>query len=406
MFFNIPRPQSFYFFPNRTGGAPLQDKTENEPLASTDVRVICIHQKKQHMESKKIIVGIAAACSSLTPAFACTGISLTAKDGSFVHARTIEWAGSALKSEYVIVPRGEQLTSFTPTGKNGISFHARHGVVGLSTAEKEFIVDGINEAGLAAGLFYFPRYGSYVEYDPRLNAQTLADLQVVPWILTQFSTIDEVKSAIDKVHIVSLDPQIASTVHWRISEPDGRQVVVEIIDGKAHFYENSVGVITNSPGFEWHVTNLNNYINLAPGDAPLWKLGGVDLHYFGGDSGLLGLPGDFTPPSRFVRAAFFRATAPQRADAFETVVQCFHLLNNFDVPIGVEHPLGEVPDIPSATQWTIAVDLTHRIVYYKTAYNNTIRCIELADIDFAKVAYQSHPLDKVQQQPAEKIHIQ
>ena len=84
------------------------------------------------------------------------------------------------------------------------------------------------------------------------------------------------------------------------------------------------------------------------------RLSGITLRPIGGNSGFLGLPGDATPPSRFVRAAFYRATAPQRATGFETVQQCFHLLNNFDVPIGIEHPEGECPDIPSATQWTSA----------------------------------------------------
>ena len=105
-----------------------------------------------------------------------------------------------------------------------------------------------------------------------------------------------------------------------------------------------------------------------------------------------------------MRAAFYRATAPQRATGFETVQQCFHLLNNFDIPIGIEHPEGECPDIPSATQWTSAIDLTNRRVYYKTAYN-TIRCIDLAGIDFGKTAYQSHPLDPKREQPVERIAV-
>jgi len=116
-------------------------------------------------------------------------------------------------------------------------------------------------------------------------------------------------------------------------------------------------------------------------------------------------PGDAPPPSRFVRAAFYRATAPQRATGFETVQQCLHLLNNFDIPIGIEHPEGECPDIPSATQWTSAIDLTNRRIYYKTAYNNTIRCIDLAGIDFGKTAYQSHPLDRNREQPVQQIAI-
>ena len=156
---------------------------------------------------------------------------------------------------------------------------------------------------------------------------------------------------------------------------------------------------------EGQLANLNNYVNLYAGSAPSHRLGGQELRPIGGNSGFLGLPGDATPPSRFVRAAFYRATAPQRVTGYDTVLQCFHLLNNFDVPIGIEHKADEVPDLISATQWTSAIDLTNRKVYYKTMYNNSIRCIDLAKIDFGKVEYQVHPLDKVKQQPIEEIEI-
>lgn len=352
---------------------------------------------------KNLLLGITAVCGSTFQTVACTGVSLTAQDGSYVQARTIEWSRGVLQSEYVIIPRGEQLTSFTPTGTNGLTFTAKYGVVGLAVVQKEFIAEGINEAGLSAGLFFFPRYGGYETYDAAQNKRTLADLQVTQWMLSQFSTIDEVKAAISSVRIVGLEE--TSVVHWRIGEPSGRQVVLEIVGGVPHFYENEVGVLTNAPGFEWQLTNLNNYVNLYPGDASPRKLSGITLQPTGGNSGFLGIPGDDTPPSRFVRAAFYRATAPQRVTGFDTVQQCFHLLNNFDIPIGIVHTQGDIPDIPSATQWTSAIDLTNRRVYYKTAYNNSIRCIDLKAIDFTKVSYQSQLMDKVQDQPVEMVDI-
>lgn len=355
------------------------------------------------MKTKNLLLEATAVCSGSFQAIACTGIALTAADGSYVQSRTIEWARGILQSEYVVIPRGQRLRSFTPSGTDGMTFTAKYGVVGLSVVQKEFIAEGINEAGLSAGLFFFPQYGGYEPYEPARNDCTLADLQFVAWVLTQFSTIDEVKAAVGEVRIVGLEP--TSVVHWRIGEPSGRQVVLEIVGGVPYFYENEIGVLTNAPGFEWQLTNLNNYVNLYPGDAPVRRLGAVTLHPTGGNSGFLGLPGDATPPSRFVRAAFYRATAPQRATGFDTVQQCFHLLNNFDIPIGIEHPEGECPDIPSATQWTSAIDLTNRRVYFKTAYNNTIRCIDLARIDFGKTAYQSHPLDRKREQPVERITI-
>ena len=349
---------------------------------------------------KNLLLGVAAILGGVHASVACTGISLTAADGSYIQARTIEWAYGALKSEYVIIPRGEALQSYTPTGMNGIKFKARYGVVGLAVVEKEFIAEGINEAGLSAGLFFFPRYGSYEAYESVDNLRTLADLQVVQWILTQCATIDEVKEAVERVRIVALEK--TAVVHWRIGDPTGRQVVMEIVDGKVGFYENEVGVITNAPGYIWQVTNLENYVNLRPGSAQSYQLGGVTLEPNGGSTAMHGLPGDFTPPSRFVRAAFFRNTAPQRATGVDTVLEAFHLLNNFDVPIAIENPSEH--NLPSATQWTSAIDLSSRTVYYKTAYNSTIRSISLANIDFAKVKYASYPLDTEQREPIQALY--
>lgn len=350
---------------------------------------------------KSILCG-AALIGSSTMSLACTGISLTAKDGSYVQARTIEWAyGAVLKSEYVVIPRGERLRSYTPSGDDGLQFSAKYGVVGLSVEVKEFIAEGINEAGLSAGLFFFPGYGGYEPFDATRSDVTLADMQVVQWMLTQFASIDELIASIDGVRIVALVD--SAVLHWRIGEQSGRQVVMEIVDGKPRFYENRVGVLTNAPGFEWHVTNLNNYVSLRPGSADSYQLGDVTLKPLGGGSAMHGLPGDFTSPSRFVRAAFFRNTAHQQADGHSTVLQCFHILNNFDVPMAVENPQNTA--LCSATQWTSAIDLKSLKVYYRTQANNSIRCIDLGTIDFERVAYQAHLLDSEPVQPIEYITI-
>ena len=130
---------------------------------------------------------------------ACTGISMFSANGSYFQARTIEWAGSNLNSVYVVVPRNFSQTSFTPKGKDGMTFKSKYGYVGLAVQEKEFIAEGLNEAGLSAGLFYYPNFGSYQLYDEKYNSTTISDLQLVSWILSQFATVEEVEANIDKV---------------------------------------------------------------------------------------------------------------------------------------------------------------------------------------------------------------
>lgn len=357
---------------------------------------------------KNIMATMIAAALAICPSLntdACTGITLTAKDGSHILSRTIEWGGSALNSGYVIVPRGYTQQSLTPTGTNGLKFTAHYGYVGLTVEQKEFVTEGINEAGLSAGLFYFPGYGKYQDYDATRNERNISDFQLVSWILSNFATVDEFKESINDVTVTALDPR-ASTVHWRIGDKTGKQVVLEIINGQPVIYDNPIGVLTNSPDFNWQLTNLNNYVNLYPGTAQPQDLGGRTIASFGAGSGFLGIPGDVTPPSRFVRAAFYKATAPQLATARETVLQCFHIMNNFDIPIGIEHEMGKAPaDIPSATQWTTATDVTNLMIYYRTAWNSTIRCIDLNNIRFDKVKFQYAPLDKVQDEPIENIKV-
>lgn len=184
-------------------------------------------------------------------------------------------------------------------------------------------------------------------------------------------------------------------------------VVLEVVGGEPHFYENNLGVLTNAPGFQWHMTNLNNYINLEPGSADDNTIKpGITLKPLGHGSGMLGLPGDFTAPSRFVRAAFFQTTSPVWDNGFDTVVQAFHILNNFDIPVGSQHAKADIPvGLPSATQFTAATDQGSMMFYYRTAWNSNIRCIDLKAIDFHKVKYQSHPLDQVQKQPVELLKI-
>lgn len=283
--------------------------------------------------------------------------------------------------------------------KNGLEFTVVYGYVGIAVELEDFVADGLNEVGLAAGLFYFPHYGSYEAYDEEQRESTLSDLQLVPWMLSQFKTVDEVKEALGTVHVVSSDPR-ASTAHWRIADASGRQVVLEIVDGIPHFYENELGVLTNSPGFEWQMTNLNNYVNLYAGGAEAKPFGKVKLAAFGAGSGFLGIPGDVTPPSRFVRAAFYQTSSPVQATARKTVLQAFQILNNFDIPVGIEFADAKVPaDIPSATQWTSATDMKDLVFYYRTMYNSEIRSIDLKAIDFARVKYRSVAIDDVKEQP-------
>ncbi len=361
------------------------------------------------MSTKKILPALIAVLAAVQSnrADACTGITLKSNDGSTIVGRTIDWSGAKMDNIYVVAPRNHTVRAITPAGPDtGLEFTTKYGYVGMGMEQSEFLVDGINEAGLSAALFYFPEYGEYQTFNNADAEKTIGDLQLVSWMLARFATVEEVMDAIRDVTIVNIYPD-ASTVHWRITDRTGRQVVLEITDGVPHFYESEIGVLTNAPGYPWQVANLNNYVNLVPGTAGPTKLGALTLRAFGHGSGFLGLPGDFTPPSRFVRAAFLSSYHTPLATGYDASMHAFHILNNFDVPLAVQFKDAKPPvDMPAATQWTVVIDMAGKMIYYRTMYNSAIRSINMNDIDFETVSFQSHPLDAVMRETIIPVVIQ
>lgn len=112
------------------------------------------------MVMKKILIALALLLTGIASGSACTGISFLAEDGGYVQARTIEWGDSYLPSEYVVVPRGQELVSYTPTGVNGLRFRSKYGIVGLAIIQKEFVAEGLNEVAFRPDCFIFLIMGS------------------------------------------------------------------------------------------------------------------------------------------------------------------------------------------------------------------------------------------------------
>lgn len=350
---------------------------------------------------KKILPALLFSAGIAGTATACTGISLTTEGNDHIQARTIEWGESNLNSKLVISPRNYQFTSTMPDQQKGLTWTSKYGFTGISVSVDTFIGEGVNEAGLTAGLFYFKGYGSLKSYNPKERANSVTDLDLVRWMLSQFKTVDEVKEAIKKIDIVPVyidgKGNPSPTGHWRVTDKQGNNIVIEIVDGgKINIYDNDVGVLTNSPTFPWQVTNLNNYVNLHAGTSAPTKFGDLEAKSFGVGTAFLGLPGDISPPSRFVRAAFFVKTAPEFKNSTQAVSEAFHILNNFDIPIGTEFSAqyrSHMPNLPSATQWTSVIDQNHGYLYYKTMNDSQIKKVDLNKIDFTTKAEQYKALD-------------
>ena len=192
-------------------------------------------------------------------------------------------------------------------------------------------------------------------------------------MLGNFATVDEVKAAVGDVVVWGETvPQLGSfaPLHYVVHDASGKSIVIEYVDGKLHVYDNTVGVLTNSPTYEWHIQNLRNYVNLTAVNAKPVKIGNVTYAGTGQGSGLHGLPGDPTPPSRFVMAAATAYLADKPKDAAEALIVAEHLINRVDIPKGLvrDYSQGGKP-MGDYTQWTTFRDHANKIYYWKT-YND------------------------------------
>ena len=171
-------------------------------------------------------------------------------------------------------------------------------------------------------------------------------------------------------------------LHFIIHDVTGASAVIEYVrGGKVTVYDNPLGVITNAPTFDWHITNLSNYINLSAVAVPQIQLAGMKIAPLGQGSGMLGLPGDFTPPSRFIRAVAFSQSVVPSKTAADAVRSAFHILNQFDIPVGSARTIEHGKSSFDYTQWTSASDLKNKKYYFHTFDNRRIRVVDLTKID-------------------------
>jgi choloylglycine hydrolase len=326
-----------------------------------------------------IVVLVVASLAAWQTARACTGIRLIANDGAVVVARTLEF-GADLKSQVGVFPAGTTITGVLPNNAAGIAFKTKYGIVGANAFGLPMVVDGLNDQGLYIGEFFFPGSAGYSDVTPQNASRAMAGYQYSMWILGNFATVAEVKAAYDRVVLApTVVPElgIAPPVHFRIVDKTGAAVVVEPIAGRLVIYDDPFGVLTNSPTFDWHMTNLSNYAGLsAVNRAPL-TLQGYTLNGFGQGSGFYGLPGDFTPPSRFVRAVAFEASAVKPATAIDAVQQVFHILNNFDIPVGAVRDDSTGKTLDEWTLWTSAEDLANLQFYFRTFTDQSLRSVDV-----------------------------
>jgi len=343
--------------------------------------------------SRSLVTSVLFAASTLsTLAGACTGISLSASDGSVITARTVEWALSDASHDHLVLfPRGHRFTGRTPEGENGHQWTGRHGFVSLMAYGEPFGPDGLNEAGLYVGMYYFPDFASFAPFEPTGRAQSLSVGDYMQWMLSSFSTVAEVREHLRDVTVVNVEDSrfggAPLPFHWKVGDASGASIIIEIIEaGQVKVHDALLGVVTNSPTYDWHLTNLRNYLGISPASEQPITLDGRSFAPLGAGTGMRGLPGDFTPPARFVRAMALTASARPTADGPEAVFEAFRILDSFNLTVGSTNPPERrADDIASATQVTTAADLRNRVFYFHSMWDRQVRKLDLKEIDFTRI---------------------
>jgi choloylglycine hydrolase len=333
------------------------------------------------------LIGIVAIIFSfgLQGVIACTDVHIKAPDGTPLVARSLEFAQNPV-SDFILIPRGEKFVSASPDGnKDGISWTNKYGYLCLNAFNLELVLDGLNEKGLSLEALYLPGFCEFQTVGADQSDIALSNLQFGNWILGNFSTVDEVRKALPEIKVFnqeSTGSPVALTLHFAITQADGTGIVVEYVEGKLNIYD-FIGVMTNSPPYDWQTINLSNYVNLSAIDGKPIELGDVKVSPTGQGSGLLGLPGDWTPPSRFVKGAFlanYIKTGDTLADAINAAQ---HILNSFDIPNGMSQEVNKGSIACDITWWVVIKDLKNLVYYYRTYNNLTMRKIELGKLDFS-----------------------
>lgn len=294
----------------------------------------------------------------------CTSIVYENKDNHFFLARTMDFS-FPIGGTPIFIPRAY---SFYET--NSLKqFKAQYGFVGSGRKVEDYLfADGVNEEGLGVASLYFSDDASYSKLDSD-NSHYLAPHDVVAWILSSFKTVDEVREEIKKQIIIAEKCAVIGEVlplHWIVSDKKGETIVIEPTKFGLKIYDNPVKVMTNSPDFSWHLTNLNQYNHLSNTAAKT-----SSYHQFlakgnGAGSGALGLPGDYTSISRFVRTAFISESIEKVSGFEESVNVITHLLSSVFIPKGVKKKADGMDDYTQFVSYMALNDCSYVINYYES----------------------------------------
>ena len=320
----------------------------------------------------------------------CTNFKVPiAEDGSVVIGRSLDYPAQ-MGFQLCVIPQGQARRAMpVDDDRTTRAWVTRHGVVGLAVAGIDgAILDGMNTAGLSAHVLYMVG-GFFNPAEFRGDGSDVSQIELASYLLSTCASLTEVREALNDISVWgwSGGMPFVPPVHVLVHDRQGSAVIEFRPEGLV-IVDNPVGVATNSPFLDWHLVNLNNYVGMSASDPGHQRVrpqvGGVDLHTMGVGWGLRGLPGDYSGPSRFVRATFLNTLAETPRDGRSAEMLALHILNTFDVPAGVVKepgPHGTVLD--EVTYADTICNLTDLRFAFRALDDPTVYVIDLNATDFS-----------------------
>ena len=298
----------------------------------------------------------------------CTAVTYKTKD--FYFGRNLDYEFS-YGDEVTITPRNFRL-SFREEGK----INSHYAIIGMAYVTENYPLyyDAINEKGLGiAGLNFV---GNAVYHEKEEGKYNITPYEFIPWILGQCSNVREAKQLIKNMNFLNKpfsDKLPLSQLHWIIADSD-EVITVEPVKEGIKVYGNPVGVLTNNPSFDKQMFNLNNYMYLSNRSHENTFAPQLNLESYSRGMGAIGLPGDLSSQSRFVRASFVKMNSISGNGELESVGQFFHILNSVEQQRGCCH-LGDGKY--EITIYSSCCNATKGIYYYTTYDNHQINAVDM-----------------------------
>lgn len=317
----------------------------------------------------------------------CTAITYCTRDFYFGRNLDLEYS---YQEQVTVTPR-----NFPFTFRFQTTMEHHYAMIGMATVSEGYPLyyDATNEKGLSMAGLNFPGNAAYLP--PKYSLDNITPFELIPWILSQCRSVEEAIPLLKRLNIVKIpfSQQFPlSPLHWILSDRTGSITVEPLSDG-VHIYENPVGVLTNNPPFDYHMHNLKNYLNLTREEPENRFAPQTDLAPYSRGMGAIGLPGDLSSSSRFVRAAFTKLNSVSDASEAGSVSQFFHILDS----VSQQRGCVRVGDGFEKTVYSSCCNADRGIYYYTTYENRQITSVDMSREDLDGIDLLAYPLITSQQ---------